>query len=345
MPVSLQIFAKAAKEAGISTTGTTKELFKLMEKGLVPAVKIMPYVSKGFKEFANNNNALETMLSKLGKRFDIAKDSLVGFQSQLFESGFNDGLMYLVNGFEDLMLSGSIFAKFLGGAFKGAILTATAPFRLLYAGIYDVVNAITKDWEPATKKIVENIASITGGMVGFIATIYAAKKAWGLLRTVRGLGKIASNAADTALKGGKGGMGVQKVFVTNMGVGGDMSGGKGSSLKNIAKTLGTAALAVATSPVVIAAAVGAGAIAYSENSKYGRNGTERPFEQSYRYAETTKSSYISGSYNKRPSTNSYSYATQKVEITLNDPLLEAKITNKATDVADARISNSQSGVY
>ena len=176
MPIALQVFATAAKEAGISTSGTTKELFKLMEDGAVPASKIMPFVTKGFHDFAIKNDALTVSLAKFGKQLDIAGDDLLGFQEDLYGAGVEDGLKFLLNGFKDLMKSSKTLANVLGGVFKGAIVALALPFRLLISGMQTVAGLFGKSKTKGDmQEWVKTISKLAGVVLGLTAALLGLK--------------------------------------------------------------------------------------------------------------------------------------------------------------------------
>ncbi len=240
------MFAQAAKDAGLTVNGTVAELEALMQAGKAVSSKILPKVAIIMSKAADKNNGLSDSLQNFDKVVSRAGTSLSMFQRTLFNEGVEDGLKFLLNGFNDLMKSSSYLAKFLGGAFKGAVVGLTAPFRLLYAGIYDVANLIGSDWSKTAKDMSEDIVNITGKVIGLIVGLWALKKGFSMLRGVGGLiggGKDkAGKSGSSSGSGGKGIaglLGVQKVFVVNMGAGG--MGGMGGTAGKVGKTAQLAA--------------------------------------------------------------------------------------------------------
>ena len=243
MPIALNVFAEAAKDAGISTSGTTKELFKLMEDGLVPSAKIMPFVSKGFHTFAMRNDALGTIMKTLGKMFDVVNNGLMDFKEAIFKGGAEDGARSLVNAFADLLKSSKFLGSLLGGTVNGAIKGLLLPFRALYSIIFDVTEALGLQGD-TTNTWVKNIAKVTAGVFGLIASLWALKKIGGILRATPRLFGMARGAAASGSVGAAASSvasGVQNVFVVNMGAGGMLGGsstGTSSAVSRFASAVG-----------------------------------------------------------------------------------------------------------
>lgn len=305
MPVALQIFATAAKDAGISTSGTTKELFKLMENGLIPAQKIMPFVSKGFSKFANKNDALNIAMTKLNKRYDVAKDSILDFNEVMFGAGVESGLSFLLSGFNDLMKSSRLFASVLGGVFKGAVVGITLPFRALYAVIFDITKLFGMH---DAKKFDMDLVAIASTIAGIVLSATALHKTLKLIMAMRGLiaiaGAVAAGStvvagtalAGTALVAEKKGASFQEKMK-------EQFGGFGETLSKAALML-------------------------------------TPFGQS---SLPNMTSVFSGNnYTKPPTMISSQQSPQKIElqVTLNDPLLEAKVQNTSSNMFNSYISGS-----
>ncbi len=270
----MRIFAKAAKEAGITTNGTTQELFKQMELGKVMAKDILPHVAKGFRDFAKQGDALNKSVSRFSVLMGRAQFDLQVFQKTLFDEGVEDGLKFLLSGFNDLMKSSTFLTKSLGGAFKGAVVGLTAPFRLLYAVIYDVTKLLGMDAQDTMGDWVKGISTAIGAVLGLVASLWALKKAWGMLKGIKGLVNIGGGKAvksgSSSGSGGKGIaglLGVQKVFVVNMGAGGmglpdtPSKAKKASKMGKLGGLLGLTAVAEVTGTSALLATATAGTTA------------------------------------------------------------------------------------
>ncbi len=59
LPNSLQLMAKAAQDAGLSTSGTVKEMLELQKQGKLVSSEIIPHFSKRMSEAAKANGGLE----------------------------------------------------------------------------------------------------------------------------------------------------------------------------------------------------------------------------------------------------------------------------------------------
>ena len=72
--------------------------------------------------------------------------------------------------------------------------------------MFDITNLISKDWLPAQDDLSKNLLNVTGKMVGFVAAIWAAKKAW---QAFKGVQKVSGFVGDVVSgKKGKGGLSV-----------------------------------------------------------------------------------------------------------------------------------------
>ncbi len=240
MPVALGVFAKAAKDAGLSVNGTTKELFKLMEQGKVSAEKILPHVARGFSAIGEKNGALEKSLARLSVKMGQARYDLQTFQGALFEAGGENGVKILLKGFAELMEGSKYIAKFFGGIFEGAIFGFTAPLRLLNAAIQEVFShfsgAEASEQRAFTDRIIDGTAAIVGMVAGVALLVKGLKLLFKTRKLVSGSLDMARNFAggggggNTSSSSGSGwnrSMG-KRVFVTNMGQGG-MGGAPTSS--------------------------------------------------------------------------------------------------------------------
>lgn len=182
LPVAMRIFAAAAKKAGITTNGTTEELFKAMELGKVAAKDILPEVAKGFQEWSRQNNALDKSLQRFSVRLGRAKFDLQTFQDQLFGEGVEGGLNFLLGGFDDLMKSSKALATILGGVFKGAVTALVLPLRLVVSAIQDVARWLgldsnkkdTQEWIALLSKFTGVVLGLTAAFLGMkvISTVF-----------------------------------------------------------------------------------------------------------------------------------------------------------------------------
>jgi len=121
MPNALQVMAKAAMDAGISTDGSVKSLMKLMEEGKVMANDVLPHFSKRLRETAATglDKAMDSnrvAMNRLVNATQIAADTI-------FTSGWGEGLTVLFNSLAEMIKENETlfteFGKTMGKVFKG----------------------------------------------------------------------------------------------------------------------------------------------------------------------------------------------------------------------------------
>lgn len=121
MPNALQVMAKAAMDAGISTDGSVKSLMKLMEEGKVMANEVLPHFSKRLRETAATglDKAMDSnrvAMNRLVNATQIAGDTI-------FTSGWGEGLTDLFNSLAEMIKENETlfteFGKTMGKVFKG----------------------------------------------------------------------------------------------------------------------------------------------------------------------------------------------------------------------------------
>jgi len=199
-----------------------------MEDGKALAKDVLPFVAARLKDAANANGALELALKGLNVKLAQSTAGLQIFQESLFDEGIRGGLSYILDGFNDLMKASKPLSKFLGGLFKGAVIGLVAPFRLVYAAIYDLVNKLPQGGKDFFNDMLKGVTLVTGGIVGLGLAVWGVKKAFQALKGVKGLVGLGGKSPSAGGKGGSGllgQLGVQKVFVTNMPIGGLGGGG------------------------------------------------------------------------------------------------------------------------
>ena len=321
-----------------------------MEDGKALAKDVLPFVAIRLQAAAKANGALELALKGLNVKVGQSKATLQIFQDAIFNKGVESGLTFLLDGFRSLMKSGDTLASLLGGVFKGAVVGLVAPFRLVYAAIFDVTKLLGLHDSDGLKAGIEGTAVAISGLVGTVvslaASLWALKKAWGVMKGIRSLpSKL--NGIKGAVKGGGskvgGGIlsgGVQKVFVTNMGSGFGGGGTKGGGVKgNIGKLAGVAA-SLLSAPVLVAAAVTAGAVYAATNSPYRDS-----FKESAAHAAKNNVSGYSGGANYQKPPSSYSYGTQKVDVKVNVKHDTPMFRSEVEAISDDRINQSYSTSY
>ncbi len=119
LPAAFGTMAMAAKDAGISTTGSTAELIKLMEQGKVASNVVLPFFAKRMEEAFGANadaniNTIQGSANRLKNEFTYLIDALdrgkvIGFWAS-FQNGIADTLtlwrrLYEYGSFSDVLSS------------------------------------------------------------------------------------------------------------------------------------------------------------------------------------------------------------------------------------------------
>jgi len=237
----MQLLTAAAKEAGLAVDEIGID--KLMERGELTVERILPFFNKQLIKIAENNKAYEKAISEnFAPALGRATNELKFLADEVFQGGLKDGLIFVLNSFSDLGKESRGLAQALGSVLGGAVIGLTFPFKLLYAGMVDIVNFLKKN--TIFKDLDLDVIKLTSSVIGAIA---------GLALMGRALKVIAGTAG--AIKA------VSKA-IGGMGMGSDETGqskdrrGRSSSGKNASKlaTLGAGALGGA--PVLAAAGAG-----------------------------------------------------------------------------------------
>lgn len=169
---AIKMMAAAAKDAGISTTGTTKELFKLQEQGLVVADKVLPHFAKRMRDAARENGALSKALDSNRVAMGRLVFSTQEAADTIFKTGFGEGLTDLFNtsaqAMRDLESLFKAFGRIMGSVFKiiaRGVDLITPPLRLL--GI--VMDKITEQFGDLSAIVTGSLAAglvLTAGRMG-----------------------------------------------------------------------------------------------------------------------------------------------------------------------------------
>lgn len=119
LPNSMQLMAKAAQRAGLSTNGTIKEMLALQQTGSLISSKVLPHFSDLLHEAAVNNGGLENaMLSNRVAMNRMATATQVAADT-IFKSGWGKGLTELFNSTADMIKENEVFFKAFGATVEG----------------------------------------------------------------------------------------------------------------------------------------------------------------------------------------------------------------------------------
>ncbi|AUR92159.1 tape measure protein [Vibrio phage 1.170.O._10N.261.52.C3] len=133
MPNALQLMSLAAQDAGISVTGTYKELQELQVRGEVISSKVLPHFARRMSEAAQANGGLEAALKSnrvAMNRFMFAAQEAA---DKFFKSGFAEGLTEFFQASSDFLVdNGDLWeslGKIIGSVLKGVskIISALNP--------------------------------------------------------------------------------------------------------------------------------------------------------------------------------------------------------------------------
>lgn len=199
MPVAMEAMAKAAQDAGISTSGTVKELGELMKKGEVASAKVLPFFAKQLRLIANDNDALSIALEKnLSPALGRATLGLQEMQDAIFKGGLKDSIMFLLSGFSKMTEEAGSVAKGIGAFLGGALFGLTFPIRLVTAALLDLKFIIT-DTFGIDNETEEWFFRVAGAAAGLAATIGGAIFALKKLKQVK---DVVTSSGTTLEKGG-----------------------------------------------------------------------------------------------------------------------------------------------
>jgi tape measure domain-containing protein len=176
MPGGMRLLAEAAKNAGISKTGSVAEFEDIMKKGKGDPTKILPELAKLMENLADKNDAyaksLLTTRVAQGRMNKAFEDSVVLFA----EGGFDRGMASFFNALTDSMERAKPLTEALGAAFEILIKPVNALIRL--------VGHLGENWGKIadklgmTKNQLATLAAAIGIFMlpfgGFIAAIGAA---------------------------------------------------------------------------------------------------------------------------------------------------------------------------
>lgn len=133
MPGGMKLLAEAAKNAGISKSGTVKEFEEIMKSGKGDPTKILPELAKLMETLADKNDAyaksLLTTRVAQGRMNKAFEDTVVLFSS----GGFDRGMASFFNALTDAMERAKPLTEALGAAFEILVKPLNALFRIIGA--------------------------------------------------------------------------------------------------------------------------------------------------------------------------------------------------------------------
>jgi tape measure domain-containing protein len=128
IPGAYGLMAKAAQDAGISTTGTTQELAKLLEQGKVASTVVLPFFAKRMEEAFGKNaeqnvNTLSGSANRMRNELTYLMDALDNGKVLSFWATMQNGIADVFKDLTYMTKSGSFkdFMKYMTG--QGATVT------------------------------------------------------------------------------------------------------------------------------------------------------------------------------------------------------------------------------
>ncbi|QNN99856.1 tape measure protein [Pseudomonas phage phiPsa267] len=191
MPGGMKLLAEAAKNAGISKTGTVKEFEDIMKSGKGDPTKILPELAKLMETLADKNDAyaksLLTTRVAQGRMNKAFEDSVMLFA----EGGFDRGMASFFNALTDGMERAKPLTEALGGAFEILIKPINALIR--------IVGAIGENWG----KFAEALGVSKTALATFASALAIFMLPFGAFITAIGVAALAIDDLLTYFAGGE----------------------------------------------------------------------------------------------------------------------------------------------
>ncbi|AGH32169.1 hypothetical protein VPHG_00102 [Vibrio phage 11895-B1] len=170
--------AKAAQDAGISISGSVKEMMELQQRGELISAKVLPFFAQRMHEAAVANGGLENALNSNRVAMNRMVTSFQMAGDAMFKSGFGEGLTELFNSIGDMISDNMPLWKALGKIVGGVL-----------SGLADVIDTIIAPALSALGSIFHALTKLFGDFSGWIAAIILRfgvfgqiiSKVWGVL--------------------------------------------------------------------------------------------------------------------------------------------------------------------
>lgn len=252
--------AKAAKMIGEKDNWDAFK--KLMQDGKALTSKILPALSREMDRFVVDSGAKigEGLNPTIGR----ATNALQTFKLNILDSGMQDGLIFILKSFKEITKavegsekSTNNLATFIGGFFQSAVATLAYTLQVIPAILEDTKNFMV-ELTGVTREREDSFMRLTSSVLGVAAALGILYKGIKLLKGAKNLIGGLTGGSNQTIGGSHGrttvrskyGLGVQRVYVVNMGSNGMNGGSDMFDSKNKGSS---------TSSLVKAAAVGLGA--------------------------------------------------------------------------------------
>lgn len=153
MPNALHLMAKAAQDAGISTSGTVKEMLKLQQEGKLTSSVVLPHFAKQLRSAASANGALKEALKSNRVSMNQMITSAQMAADLIFKSGWAEGLSDIFKATAEMLKEnealwislGKIIGKVFSGiawVIKNVIAPVVSAFGSILNGIVEILEGV-----------------------------------------------------------------------------------------------------------------------------------------------------------------------------------------------------------
>lgn len=181
--------AKAAQDAGLSPSGTVKEMMELQQQGALVSSEVLPHFAKRLREAAQSNGGLEKALlsnrvamNRMTTSFQMAADAF-------FKSGFSEGLTDFFNSTAKMIKDNEVLwkslGKIIGGVLKGLAFLMNSVVKPVLSAIGSILNTLTALFGDFTAAVLTPLAAVSP-VLGFIL-----KRLGGIKGALKGLITVA----------------------------------------------------------------------------------------------------------------------------------------------------------
>ena len=152
LPNAIPLMAKAAKDAGISVSGTVAELFQLQQQGAVISSKVLPFFAKRMSKAAQANGGLEKALESSRVAMNRFMFGVKEGADTFFKGGYAEGLSDFFNSSSKSIVELAPLWKALGRIVGSALKTIAfgvkviTPVLSAFGTILEFVTDILKDF-------------------------------------------------------------------------------------------------------------------------------------------------------------------------------------------------------
>lgn len=169
MPIALRAMTNALVEAGL-IEGTVPEkkraaaMYKLMQEGKILSHEILPLLGRQFSKLSRENDALAVAMNQnLSPALGKAKNHFAEMQNEFFKGGWKQGLMFIVENFNDQADAMKTLSAAVGKATQtlldktvGQIQLITATILTLKQELSSLKTSAKEKFEGASKALLRS---------------------------------------------------------------------------------------------------------------------------------------------------------------------------------------------